>query len=111
MIVYSHNDPLMCFTFPFSLKGMALNWFYSLAPQSLHNFKEMIEAFLFQYASRREANKKMRYGGSLKSYISFFQIQLAKVPNCDRDIFALAFIVGLQVSYPQYKYLLKHNIR
>ena len=50
----------------------------------------------------------MRPCDSLKSYISYFQNQLSKVPNCGEDVFALAFISGLQVSHLPYKHLLKH---
>jgi len=52
----------------------------------------------------------MRQRDSLKSYISFFQSQLVKLPYCSDDVFALAFISGLQVSHPMYKHLLKQNV-
>jgi len=58
------------------LKGVVSDWLYSLPPHSLHNFEEVTEVFLTQYASRREAKKnnylltiKMRQDDSLKSYI------------------------------------------
>jgi len=50
----------------------------------------------------------MRPGDSLKSYINFFQSQLTKVSNYGEEVFALAFISGLQVTHPLYKHLLKH---
>jgi len=72
--------------------------------------------FLTQYASRQEAKKnnhllsvKIWQSNNLKSYISFFQSQLAKVPNCGENICTVAFISRLQVL-PLYKHLLKHNI-
>jgi len=37
----------------------------------------------------------MRQGNSLKSYIDYFQNQLAKIPNCGEDISALALISEL----------------
>jgi len=37
----------------------------------------------------------MRQYDSLKSYIGYFQSQLAKVSHCGEDISALAFISGL----------------
>ena len=46
---------------------------------------------------------KMRENDSFKSYISFFQTHLTKVPNCGEDIFELAFSSGMQVSHPEYK--------
>ena len=73
--------------------------------------------FLTQWTSRREAKKnkyhlltvKMKHGDNLKSFIYYFQSQLVKVPNQGMDVFALAFISGLQVSHFLYKHLLKHN--
>jgi len=70
----------MCLTFPSSLKDEASDWFYYLPPRSLHNFTEVTEAFLTQYAPRQEVKKNnhylllvwMRQGDDLKSYI-FFQ--------------------------------------
>jgi len=51
----------------------------------------------------------MRQRDNLKSYIGYFQIQLATVLNCAEDVSALAFISELQVSHPLYKHILKHN--
>jgi len=107
-----------CLIFLSNLKGVASDWFYSLPPRSLNDSEEVAEAFLTQYASRREAKKNnyhllsvnMRQSDSLKSYISFFQCQLAKVRNCGEDVSVLAFISGLQVSHLMYKHLLKHNV-
>ena len=86
--------------------------------RSLHNFKEINETFLTQYASCREAKKnnhhlltvKMRQDDNLKSYIGYFQNQLAKIPNYGEDVSAPAFISRLQISHPLYKYLLKHDV-
>ena len=73
--------------------------------RSLQNFEEVTKVFLTQYASCQEAKKnnyhllsvKIRQSDSLKSYISFFQSQLAKVPNRGEDVSVLAFISGLQI--------------
>jgi len=74
---------------------------------SLYNFEEVTKVFLTHYVSCQEAKKnshhllsvKMRHDDSLKSYTNSFQNQLAKVPNCSEDVYALAFINGLQVSH------------
>ena len=52
----------------------------------------------------------MRQEDSLKLYINFLQSQLTKVSNCGEDLPVLTFISMLQVTYPLYKHLLKHNI-
>ena len=80
MMIYSHNDLVMCLTFPASLKGVALDWFYSPPPCSLHNFNKVTKSFLTQYTSRQVAKKnshhllsiRMRQGDILKLYINFF---------------------------------------
>jgi len=113
MVVHSYKDPLICLTFPSSLKGVASDLFYSMSLHSLHSFMEIIEAFLTQYASR-EAEKNNRHLLSVKiregDSLGNFQSQLAKVSNCDENVFALMFISRLQISYPLYKHLLNHDI-
>jgi len=113
MVLYSRNDLIICLTFPFNLEGVTSDWFYSLPLHSLHNFEEVTKAFshsvrLSQGGQEEQPSPlplKMRQGDSLKSYICYFQSQLAKVPNSREDVSALAFISGLQISYPLYKHL------
>ena len=57
VVFYSCSDPLLWLTFPFSLKDVTSDWFYSLLLHSLHNFKEVTEAFLTQYDSRQKTKK------------------------------------------------------
>jgi len=86
MVVYSRNDQLLCLTFSSTLKNVASDWFNSSSSRSLHNFEEVTEAFLTQYAPLREAKKsnhhllsvKIRQRDNLKSYTSFFQSQLTR---------------------------------
>jgi len=52
----------------------------------------------------------MRPFDSIKTYVGYFQNQLAKVHNCSEDASALTFISGLQVTRQLYKYLMKYNI-
>ena len=52
----------------------------------------------------------MRSSNSLKTYIGYFQNQLAKVYNCSEDASTLAFISGLRVTHPLYKHLVKYNV-
>ena len=111
MVIYSHNDLVICFTFSSSLKGATSDWFYSLPLRSLHKFSAVTDAFLNQNASCQEANSnnyyllsaRMRQGDSLQLYINFFQRQLTKVSNCGKEVFVLAFINGLHVTHPLYK--------
>jgi len=45
MVLYSRNDTIICLTFMANLKDMVSDWFYSLLPHSLYNFKEITETF------------------------------------------------------------------
>ena len=115
--VHSHDDHIMCWVFPSSLKDMALDWFYSLLSQSLRSFEKVSNAFFNQYALRQKFKKnsnhlliiKMKPGETLKRYISYFQNQMVMVYNCIDDVTSVAFIVGLQTDH-SYKHLVKHDI-
>ena len=109
MTVYAHDD-LLCRALPSSLKGAAYNWFYSLLRNSLWSSDDVTEAFYNQFTSQREFQKnnrlltvKMRSGESLKSFVNYFQGQMALVYNYDKDVSATAFISGLQCSHPLLK--------
>ena len=56
-----HDDPLLCCVFPFSLRGVALDWFYSLQLRSLRNFEPVSNTFFNQYASRQELKQNDNY--------------------------------------------------
>ena len=47
---------------------------------------------------------------SLKNYVNYFKSQMALVYNCNEDVATAAFISGLQVTYPFYKYLVKNDV-
>jgi len=118
MALHSPNDHLMCHVFSTSLKGIASDWFYLLSLCTLRNFEKVSEAFLTQYASRKEIKKnnnhllsvRMRPADSLKGYMNHFQNQLTRVHTCSDNVATLAFINGLQSSHPRHKHLLKYNI-
>ena len=90
---------------------MVSDWFYFLPRRSLHNFEEITEAFLeVKKNNHHLLTVKMRQSDNLKSYISYFQNQLTKIPSCGEDVSELAFINELQISHPLCKHLLKHNV-
>jgi len=45
MALYSRNDGLLCKVFPSSLGSITMRWFKGLRKGSIHNFKELIQAF------------------------------------------------------------------
>ena len=40
------NDELLCKVFPTSLQGQALSWFHRIPPNSVGNFRDLLEAFV-----------------------------------------------------------------
>jgi len=50
----------------------------------------------------------MRPSDNLKTYIGYFQNQLAKVHNCSEDASAFLFISGLHVTHLLYKHLVNY---
>ena len=59
MAVHTHDD-LLCRVFPSSIKGITLDWFYSLPSRSLQSFKEVNNTFN-QHASLQEFKKNTNY--------------------------------------------------
>ena len=51
MAVYAHDDLLFCRVFPFSFKGAAYHWFYSLPKNFLQSFDDVTDTFYNQFAS------------------------------------------------------------
>lgn len=45
IVLYSWNDGLLCKVFPFSLGPITIRWFNNLKKASIHNFRELIQAF------------------------------------------------------------------
>ncbi|XP_014517467.1 uncharacterized protein LOC106774959 [Vigna radiata var. radiata] len=55
MAFYSKSDPVKCRAFSLSLKGEALEWYYTLPPNSIDSFRTVTILFKKQYvANRRE---------------------------------------------------------
>ena len=106
----------MYWTFPSSLKGMALDWFYFFSSLFFQNFEEVSDACFNQYTLRQEFKNnhllaiKMKPRETLKCYISYFQNQMVMIYNCSDDVAAVAFIIWLQTDHFFYKHLVKHDI-
>ena len=53
---------------------------------------------------------KMKSGESLKSYVTYFQSQMALVYNYNEDVAITTFISTLQVTHSFYKHLIKNEV-
>nr|KYP66941.1 hypothetical protein KK1_013252 [Cajanus cajan] len=51
--LYTNNDAILCRVFPTSLKGVALNWYTQLPPESIDSFGTLVWRFTAQYATSR----------------------------------------------------------
>ena len=84
----------------------------SLLTQSLLSFEEVSDASLKEF--KRNNNHlltiKMKSRETLKRYISYFQSQMALIYNCNDDVTAVAFIVGLETNHSFYKHLVKLDV-
>ncbi|GKU93221.1 hypothetical protein SLEP1_g6829 [Rubroshorea leprosula] len=98
------SDALMCKIFPFTLRGNARTWYYSLPPRSISSYTEMESAFATKFSSRRLIRKttselmrvKRRDGESLKNYMSRFSDAVLEVSSFDQAVGIVAVISGLK---------------
>ncbi|XP_014523758.1 uncharacterized protein LOC106780037 [Vigna radiata var. radiata] len=53
MAFYTQSDPVKCRAFSLSLRGEALEWYYTLPPNSVDNFRMLTNMFTKQYSTNR----------------------------------------------------------
>ncbi|XP_014522777.1 uncharacterized protein LOC106779220 [Vigna radiata var. radiata] len=53
MAFYTQSDPVKCQAFSLSLKGEALEWYYTLPPNSVDSFRTLTSMFKKQYSTNR----------------------------------------------------------
>ncbi|GKV15219.1 hypothetical protein SLEP1_g26021 [Rubroshorea leprosula] len=109
------SDALMCKIFPFTLRGNARTWYYSLPPRSISSYTELASAFAIKFSSRRLIRKtiselmgvRQRDGESLKNFMSKFNDAVLEVNSFDQVVGITAVISGL--SHERFRdSLLKH---
>ncbi|XP_014524062.1 uncharacterized protein LOC106780299 [Vigna radiata var. radiata] len=77
MAFYSKSDLVKCRAFSLSLKGEALEWYYTLPPNTVDSFRTVMTLFKKQYASNRKqeitpadlVNTKQEKGETLKAFM------------------------------------------
>ncbi|GKU87966.1 hypothetical protein SLEP1_g2288 [Rubroshorea leprosula] len=97
------SDALMCKIFPFTLRGNARTWYYSLPPKSISSYTELASAFATKFSSRRLIRKttselmrvRQRDGESLKNFMSRFNDAVLEVNSFDQAVGITAVISGL----------------
>ncbi|XP_008245115.1 PREDICTED: uncharacterized protein LOC103343227 [Prunus mume] len=110
MTLYKANDALMCKVFTMTLQGAAQDWFHSLPPRSISNFKELAHVFTKEYTSYRTIkknpnhlfNQQKKDDESLRDYIKRFKAERANIIGCDDRIASSAFKRGLPIECELY---------
>ncbi|GKU97906.1 hypothetical protein SLEP1_g10981 [Rubroshorea leprosula] len=109
------SEALMCKIFPFTLRGNARTWYYSLPLRSISSYTEMASTFATKFSSRRLIRKttselmrvRQRDGESLKNFMSRFNDAVLEVNFFDQAVGITAVISGL--SHERFRdSLLKH---
>ena len=88
------NDALLCKVFPTSLQGQALSWFHRLPPNSVDNFRDLLEAFMGPYLCSAQhkqnintlQNIKMQDNKSLKEFVKRFGQAVLQVEAYSMDV-------------------------
>ena len=103
MSLYSQNDGLMCKVFPSSLGPMAMRWFNGLRKGSIHNFKELIQAFGACFITCNWVlqpidtllTMKMGSGETLQSYANGYQKLYDEIGRGNEQVIASTLKLGL----------------
>nr|CAN77213.1 hypothetical protein VITISV_037722 [Vitis vinifera] len=109
------NDALLCKVFPASLQGQALSWFHRLPPNSVDNFRDLLEAFVGQYlcSARHKQNIntlrniKMQDNKSLREFVKRFGQAVLQVEAYSMDAVLQIFKRGICPGTPFFESLAK----
>ncbi|XP_014492254.1 uncharacterized protein LOC106754709 [Vigna radiata var. radiata] len=93
MAFYSNSDPVKCRAFSLSLKGEALEWYYTLPPNTMDNFRTVITLFRRQYASNRKqeitpaelVNTRQEKGETLKAFMKRYNETARRVKEVNHS--------------------------
>ncbi|XP_014503045.1 uncharacterized protein LOC106763360 [Vigna radiata var. radiata] len=104
MAVYSSDEMVWCRVFSLSLKGEALDWFHSLAPQTIDSFATLRRLFSQQYISSKTpgmtytALMRIRQGReeTLKGFMERFNRMARQVRNVDQKLIVSALTTALR---------------
>ena len=80
MAFVTNAEKLLCLAFPSTLKGPAAQWFHSLKPRSIRDFRQLSKEFISQFIGLLDHPQpdtqlltvKQKRGDSLKDFIDRF---------------------------------------
>ncbi|GKV01947.1 hypothetical protein SLEP1_g14453 [Rubroshorea leprosula] len=97
-------DALMCKIFPSTLRGNAWTWYYSLQPNLISSYAELVAYFATKFSSRRLIRKTTsklmrvikREGESLKNYMNRFNDVVLEIGSFNQAVRLATIIQGLK---------------
>ncbi|XP_014522184.1 uncharacterized protein LOC106778710 [Vigna radiata var. radiata] len=118
MAFYSRSDPVKCRAFSLSLKGEALEWYYTLPPNSVDCFHTVTTLFRKQYAINRRqevtstklVNLKQEKDETLRAFMQRYNEAAKRVkgvnhtfiinnlPNCLRPGYVSEYLYAKQLN-------------
>jgi len=92
--LYTSDDAILCRVFPTSLKGLALNWFTRLPPNSIDCFDTLVTRFGIQFATNKPhhltslalVNIRQEKGESLRDFMERFGKISLNISNLNPEV-------------------------
>ena len=101
MALATNAEELLCLAFSGTLKGLAAQWFHSLKPQSVRDFKQLSKEFISQFIGLGLLDRpqpdtqlitvRQKRGESLKDFVDQFNQQKLQVYDLDETVTITAF--------------------
>ncbi|XP_052176647.1 uncharacterized protein LOC127790951 [Diospyros lotus] len=106
MLISESSDPIMCRTFPSTLRKSAMLWFSSLEPNSIHDFSELATHFLTHFSTSRDhrqtltslINLKQGEHEPLRAFMNRFFQEALQIKDLNLAISLHAIMAGLRVG-------------
>ena len=103
MVIHTQDKALMCRVFPYSLRPMAMRWFYGLRTNPLSSFKKLTQAFCSRFITCTRVpqsldsllSMSMREGELVKAYSHRYWEMFNKIDGDFDDVAVKTFKVGL----------------
>ena len=104
MALATNADELLYLAFPSTLKGLVSQWFQSLKPPSVCDFKQLCKEFVSQFIGMLDRLKpdtqllivRQRNGESLKDFVDQFNQKNLRIYDLDETVAIIAFCSGVQ---------------
>ena len=104
MALATNANELLCLAFPGTLTGPAAQWFHSLKPRSVRDFKQLSKEFISQFIGlldQPQPNTQLltvrkKKGELLKDFVNRFNQQKLRVYDLDETVAIIAFCSGVQ---------------